>query len=275
MCPDPRQLLLGMWIRDLGSMIFTNLLHCKGQVLLLVIVSWNPRNPSERWYCSITAGERVQGEQQALWAREWERPAFKLLVSLVRCRLMHEQMMKYLGAKQFLRPLLTKQSLFSIKDKPTREGEFQLSAWRSYLYYRDKVGEHLIQFLRDGIVAQECPFFHVPIKSVHTHTHETQLGGERTGVHHSPIASCSGQTPWFLLISAPILWDRFRHCLYLTAEEMESPTLNICNTQVSPGSKRQTHSSILHRLSDLLLSLQRGSHCLEISFPLKWLKLHS
>lgn len=66
MCPDPHQLLLGMWIRDLGSMIFTNLLPCKGQVLLLVLVLWNPCKPSERWHHSLTEGESELRESNTL-----------------------------------------------------------------------------------------------------------------------------------------------------------------------------------------------------------------
>lgn len=120
--------------------------------------------------------------------------------------------------------------------------------------------------VRHGIVGPGVSLFPCAHVSAHTHTGENQWSGER---HH---AVSSGQ---LLLISVLILWDRFCYCLCLATEEMESPMLNIWNTAASPGSKRQTHYSIFSSLSNLLLSLQPGPHCLEISFPWTWLKLHS
>lgn len=248
MCPGPHQLLLGMWIRDLGSMIFTNLLPCKGQVLLLVLVLWNPCKPSERWHHSLTAGER----ERATYS-----PSPRVTRTSIRTSWFPVMLEAHAWANIELfrcKSFLTKDGLFLIKDRTTHLGEFHLSTWRSYPLLPGNGGwvPHPVPQGKD------CGHSNVLMR-VYTHTCENQLGGEGTGIHHSPMASCPGQTPccvfWaVLLISALILWGRFCYCLYLTVKEMEFPTWDICNPQVAPWSKRQTHYSTFNRLSDLLLS---------------------
>lgn len=154
---------------------------------------------------------------------------------------------------------LTKDGLFSIIDRSTHVREFHLSTWRSYPLLPGKGGwaPHPVPQGK-GCGHSKVPFTMCSWESIPTSVRISWVVRELAftihhllpalGRHH---AVSSGQ---FLIISAPILWGRFCYCLYLTVKKMKSPMWNICNPQVSPCSKRQTHYSIFNRLSDLLLS---------------------